>query len=74
MAGRKPKPYTCPLCLDNPTRYGNSCYFDCECGARLVLKDSELRETRSYSTKPEAQELGQVRKKLTADEYEELCG
>jgi hypothetical protein len=61
MAGRKPKLYTCPLCLDNPTRYGNSCYFDCECGARLVLKDSEL-------------ELGQVRKKLTADEYEELCG
>jgi hypothetical protein len=72
--GCKPKLYTCPLCLDNPTRSGSSPYFDCECGARFILKKGELQETRPYNSRQEVEEPGQVRKKMTADEYEALVG
>ncbi len=72
MPGRRPKLYPCLLCLDNPTRAGNSIYFECRCGSRLVLKDGELRETRQYSQR-EAVEKVEAGIRCTADEYEKLA-
>lgn len=73
MAGRKPKIYLCPSCLNPATRAGYSCYFDCGCGARLVLKNGELQEARPYNHKPVV-EAGRARTYLTASQYEELAG
>ncbi len=72
MPGRKPKPYLCPRCLNPANRVGNSIYFECDCGGRLVLKGGELRETRSWQPR-QAVEKEAVGSRCSADEYEKLA-
>ena len=76
--GRQRKLYPCPLCLspDGPVRDHGGPYYECSnCGARLVMDNHQLRETRGYQ-----RQTGKVEKtkwefyRMSADEYEGLVG